>query len=57
MPRTFDYGFATALMVKDVRPVCRRGRSADFTTVTKPFEKAAGVTVGPAGGQPSGQRP
>ncbi|MDT5258626.1 MAG: hypothetical protein QOD10_3706 [Mycobacterium sp.] len=71
LPRTFDYGFATALMVKDVRlyldeaealgvPVevaqtigrlweaaaRDQGPDADFTTVIKPFEKAAGVTVG-----------
>jgi 3-hydroxyisobutyrate dehydrogenase-like beta-hydroxyacid dehydrogenase len=82
LPRTFDYGFATALMVKDVRlyldeaealgvpiEVARtigrlweaaagdQGPDADFTTVIKPFEKAAGVTVGPVGGQPSGLLP
>ncbi|WP_264062245.1 NAD(P)-dependent oxidoreductase [Mycobacterium montefiorense] len=70
LPRTFDYGFATGLMVKDVRlyldeakalgvPVdvaetigrlwetaaLDEGADADFTTVIKPFEKAAGVTV------------
>jgi len=73
LPRTFDYGFATGLMVKDVRlyleeaealgvpmEVARvigrlweatereEGPDADFTTVIKPLEKAAGVTVGPA---------
>jgi hypothetical protein len=71
LPRTFDYGFATGLMVKDVRlyldeakalgvPVDvaeaigrfwetaadDQGPKSDFTTVIKPFEKAAGVTVG-----------
>ena len=80
LPRTFDYGFATALMVKDVRlyldeaealrvpievaetigrlweaPARDQGPDSDFTTVIKPFEQAAGVTVGPVGGQPSGQ--
>jgi 3-hydroxyisobutyrate dehydrogenase-like beta-hydroxyacid dehydrogenase len=34
-----------------------QGPDADFTTVIKPLEKAAGVTVGPVGGQPSGQPP
>lgn len=71
LPRTFDYGFATGLMVKDVRlyldearalgvpvdvaeTICRlweataldQGADSDFTAVIKPFEKAAGVTVG-----------
>jgi 3-hydroxyisobutyrate dehydrogenase-like beta-hydroxyacid dehydrogenase len=71
LPRTFDYGFATALMVKDVRlyldeaealrvPIeiaetigrlweaaaRDQGPDSDFTTVIKPFEQAAGVTVG-----------
>lgn len=71
LPRTFDYGFATGLMVKDVRlyldearalgvPVdvaetigrlwdaaeADQGPDSDFTTVIKPFEKAAGVIVG-----------
>lgn len=71
LPRTFDYGFATGLMVKDVRlyldeakalgvpaevaettarlweAVARdEGPESDFTTVVKPFERAAGVTVG-----------
>jgi 3-hydroxyisobutyrate dehydrogenase-like beta-hydroxyacid dehydrogenase len=70
LPRTFDYGFATGLMVKDVRlyldearalgvPVevaeavaglweaaaRDQGPDSDFTTVIKPLEKAAGVTV------------
>lgn len=69
--RTFDYGFATGLMVKDVRlyldeaealavptdvaaTIVRlwarvaddQGPDSDFTTVIKPLEKAAGVTVG-----------
>jgi 3-hydroxyisobutyrate dehydrogenase-like beta-hydroxyacid dehydrogenase len=73
LPRTFDYGFATGLMVKDVRlyldearalgvpaevagtigrlweAVARdEGPDSDFTAVIKPFEKAAGVTVGPS---------
>jgi 3-hydroxyisobutyrate dehydrogenase-like beta-hydroxyacid dehydrogenase len=71
LPRTFDYGFATGLMVKDVRlyldeakalgvPVDvaetigrlwetaarDQGSDSDFTAVIKPFEKAAGITVG-----------
>lgn len=71
LPRTFDYGFATGLMVKDVRlylaearalgvpaevaettgrvweAVARdEGADSDFTTVIKPFERAADVTVG-----------
>jgi len=71
LPRTFDYGFATGLMVKDVRlyldeakalgvptdvaetiaalwetAARDQGLDSDFTTVIKPFEKAAGVTVG-----------
>ena len=73
LPRTFDYGFATGLMVKDVRlyldearalgvpadvaeTVARlwetaaqeQGADSDFTAVIKPFEQAAGVTVGGA---------
>jgi 3-hydroxyisobutyrate dehydrogenase-like beta-hydroxyacid dehydrogenase len=71
LPRTFDYGFATGLMVKDVRLYLDEARAlgvpadvaetigrvweaaardqgpdSDFTAVIKPFEKAAGVTVG-----------
>ena len=71
LPRTFDYGFATGLMVKDVRlyldeaealgvptdvaatigrlweaAADDQGPESDFTTVIKPLEKAAGVTVG-----------
>ncbi len=71
LPRTFDYGFATGLMVKDVRlyldeakalgvptdvaatigrlweaTARDQGPDSDFTTVIKPLEKAAGVTVG-----------
>jgi 3-hydroxyisobutyrate dehydrogenase-like beta-hydroxyacid dehydrogenase len=71
LPRSFDYGFATGLMVKDVRlyldeakalgapadvaetigrlweaAARDEGPDSDFTTVIKPFEKAAGVTVG-----------
>ncbi len=78
LPRTFDYGFATGLMVKDVRlyldeakaidvPVDvaeiigriweatarDQGPDSDFTTVIKPLEKAAGVTVG---GPPTADR-
>jgi 3-hydroxyisobutyrate dehydrogenase-like beta-hydroxyacid dehydrogenase len=73
LPRTFDYGFATGLMVKDVRlyldeakalgvpaevaeatgrlweaVVRDQGPDSDFTTVIKPLERAAGVTVGPS---------
>jgi 3-hydroxyisobutyrate dehydrogenase-like beta-hydroxyacid dehydrogenase len=72
LPRTFDYGFATGLMVKDVRlyldeakalgvptdvaetiaalwetAARDQGLDSDFTTVIKPFEKTADVTVGP----------
>jgi 3-hydroxyisobutyrate dehydrogenase-like beta-hydroxyacid dehydrogenase len=79
LSRTFDYGFATGLMVKDVRlyldearalgaPVDvaeaigrlweaaarDQGSDSDFTSVIKPLEKAAGVTVGEAG-RPPGQ--
>lgn len=71
LPRTFDYGFATGLMVKDVRlyleeakalgvpaqvaetigrlweaTATDQGPDSDFTTVVKPLEEAAGVTVG-----------
>jgi 3-hydroxyisobutyrate dehydrogenase-like beta-hydroxyacid dehydrogenase len=77
LPRSFDYGFATGLMVKDVRlyldeakalgapadvaetigrlweaAALDEGPDSDFTTVIKPFEKAAGVTVGPVGPPP-----
>ncbi|MCV7091406.1 NAD(P)-dependent oxidoreductase [Mycobacterium interjectum] len=70
LPRTFDYGFATGLMVKDVRLYLDEARAlgvpaqiaatigrlweaaardegpdSDFTTVIKPLERAAGVTV------------
>ena len=80
LPRTFDYGFATGLMVKDVRlyldeakvlgvpadiaetigrlweaAARDQGPGSDFTAVIKPFEKAAGVTVGPIGRPPSDQ--
>lgn len=73
LPRTFDYGFATGLMLKDVRlyldearalgvPVevaetvgrlweaaaLDQGADSDFTSIIKPFENAAGVTVGQA---------
>lgn len=73
LPRTFDYGFATGLMLKDVRLYLDEARAlgvpaevaqtvgrlwealartegpdSDFTTVIKPFEQAAGVTVGGA---------
>ncbi len=72
LPRSFDYGFATGLMVKDVQlyldeakalgvpadvaetigrlweaAARDQGPDSDFTAVIKPFEKAAGVTVGP----------
>jgi 3-hydroxyisobutyrate dehydrogenase-like beta-hydroxyacid dehydrogenase len=71
LPRSFDYGFATGLMAKDVRlyldearalgvpadlaeAICHQweltardeGPDSDFTSVIKPFERAAGVTVG-----------
>jgi 3-hydroxyisobutyrate dehydrogenase-like beta-hydroxyacid dehydrogenase len=77
LPRTFDYGFATGLMVKDVRlyldeakalgvptyvaetiaalwetAARDQGPDSDFTTVIKPIENAAGVTVGEAGAPP-----
>ncbi|CAJ1499434.1 NAD(P)-dependent oxidoreductase [[Mycobacterium] burgundiense] len=70
LPRTFDYGFATGLMVKDIRlyleeahilgvpteivdgiarcwetTVAEEGAESDFTSVVKPIERAAGVTV------------
>lgn len=70
LPRTFDYGFATSLMVKDVRLYLQEaemlgvpahiaeaaaqvweatlnltGPDADFTTVVRPMEEAAGVIV------------
>jgi 3-hydroxyisobutyrate dehydrogenase-like beta-hydroxyacid dehydrogenase len=71
IPRTFDYGFATGLMVKDLR-LCleevgalglsatvtktvarvwesameQLGPESDFTSVVRPIEDAAGVTVG-----------
>lgn len=73
LPRTFDYGFATGLMLKDVRlyldeakalgvpadvaetigrlwetAARDQGPDSDFTTVIKPLETAAGVTVGQA---------
>jgi 3-hydroxyisobutyrate dehydrogenase-like beta-hydroxyacid dehydrogenase len=65
IPRTFDAGFATALMTKDVR-LCHAevmsavleawerayseiGADKDFTTVIQPIEKRAGVTVGAKG--------
>lgn len=73
LPRTFDYGFATGLMVKDVRLYLEEARAlgvpvevadtvgrlweatahsqgpdSDFTSVIKPFEESAGVTVGTA---------
>jgi 3-hydroxyisobutyrate dehydrogenase-like beta-hydroxyacid dehydrogenase len=71
LPRSFDYGFATGLMVKDVRLCLEEAKAAglsleiaeaverlwevvlretgadsDFTSVIKPIEEAAGVTVG-----------
>ena len=70
LPRTFDYGFATGLMVKDVRLYLQEAKSlgipaalsqavatlwenlleqqgpeSDFTTIIRPLEDAAGVTV------------
>ncbi|ADT97992.1 beta-hydroxyacid dehydrogenase, 3-hydroxyisobutyrate dehydrogenase [Mycolicibacterium gilvum Spyr1] len=72
LPRTFDYGFATGLMTKDVllylsetqamgspsalaEVVARvwrdtqdeEGPASDFTSVVKPMERRAGVTLGP----------
>lgn len=74
LPRTFDYGFATGLMTKDVRLYLDEARSlgvplqiaeavaelweatltelgaeSDFTSIVKPMEQAAGVTVGDGG--------
>jgi 3-hydroxyisobutyrate dehydrogenase len=71
LPRTFDYGFATGLMTKDVllyldearalatptdvaTTVGRiweitqadQGAASDFTSIIKPMEQTAGVTVG-----------
>lgn len=71
LPRTFDFGFATGLMVKDVRLYLEEAKSlglptdiaetvaalwettlreegpdSDFTSIVKPVESAAGVTVG-----------
>ncbi|MGB3351819.1 MAG: NAD(P)-dependent oxidoreductase [Mycobacterium sp.] len=71
IPRTFDYGFATGLMVKDLRLCLEEvhalglsltvsetigqvwestmdelGPESDFTSVIRPMEDAAGVTVG-----------
>lgn len=71
LPRSFDYGFATGLMVKDIRLCLEEAKAAglsleiaeaverlwevvlretgadsDFTSVIKPIEEAAGVTVG-----------
>ncbi|OCB07051.1 oxidoreductase [Mycolicibacterium porcinum] len=70
LPRTFDFGFATGLMVKDVRlyleevtrlgvgsavatavaeqweaALREEGAESDFTSIIKPIETAAGVTV------------
>lgn len=78
LPRTFDYGFATGLMVKDVRlyldearalgvpaevatTIVRlwettardQGPDSDFTTVIRPLEEAAGVTVGGSPASPA----
>jgi 3-hydroxyisobutyrate dehydrogenase len=72
LPRSFDYGFATGLMTKDVllyldeaqaqgspvelavsvarlweRTQAEEGPGSDFTSVVKPMERAAGVTIGP----------
>ena len=71
LPRTFDYGFATGLMTKDVRlyldearalgvpsriaetvaalweaTLTELGGDTDFTSIVKPMEREAGVTVG-----------
>ncbi|MGW5382553.1 NAD(P)-dependent oxidoreductase [Nocardia sp. NPDC003963] len=70
LPRSFDFGFATGLMTKDVRLYLReaaqldtptelaetvarlweatvdsQGPDADFTTIVKPLEAAAGVII------------
>lgn len=70
LPRTFDFGFATGLMVKDLRlclqeaaelglalqvseavgqcweaALADQGADSDFTTIIRPIEDAAGVTV------------
>lgn len=70
LPRTFDFGFATGLMVKDLRlclqeaaelglalqvseavgqcweaALTDQGADSDFTTIIRPIEDAAGVTV------------
>lgn len=70
LPRTFDFGFATGLMVKDVRlyleeaaqvgapaelakaialawetTLTQEGPEADFTSIVKPIEAAAGVII------------
>lgn len=70
LPGTFDYGFATGLMTKDVllyldeahaqgspaelaesvarlweRTQAEEGPGSDFTSVVKPMERAAGVTI------------
>ncbi|UXA12577.1 NAD(P)-dependent oxidoreductase [Mycobacterium sp. SMC-8] len=72
LPRTFDYGFATGLMTKDVllyldearalespavlaesvarlweQTQAEEGAASDFTSVVKPMERIAGVTIGP----------
>jgi 3-hydroxyisobutyrate dehydrogenase len=71
LPRTFDYGFATGLMTKDVRlymqearelgldaelaqavldrwetTLIEEGAESDFTSVVKPLERSADITVG-----------
>ena len=40
--RAYDYGFATGLMVKELR----LWPDSDFTSAIKPIEQAAGVVVG-----------
>jgi 3-hydroxyisobutyrate dehydrogenase len=46
LPRTFDYGFATGLMVKDIRLYLdEEGPESDFTSIVKPIEAAAGVVI------------
>ena len=54
LPRSFDFGFATGLMVKDVI-IRDEGAESDFTAAIKPIEKAAGVVVGGAKGGVTGK--
>jgi 3-hydroxyisobutyrate dehydrogenase-like beta-hydroxyacid dehydrogenase len=78
IPRTFDYGFATGLMVKDLRlcleevralglslaitetaqrvwesTMAQFGPESDFTSVVRPIENAAGITIGGSQDEPT----